>query len=371
MGLFTPKWLKDSSETRKLTDQEKLKKAVRQGETPEVRIAALDRITDLEFLYDTLSSLPPRDLNYEQQMMVMICLDGLSGKSRSLIIKAATQLKGRIRTLAQNRLLESEAYSLLPECSDEIACELLMQIKDPEKIIEISKQTDRPVLAKAAIDKMVMEGANLIRHKNALEEVRRMSERERQQWRYRYYNQSGFKGLSDKDLLDIADNAEDDVIRSNAIYHIVDPAVIVNVITSPGRPEDVLIAAVRKVKDPELLRRVIENEQYPDQVRKTALEKAGLPEEYCLNIIWNGDNTALRREAIWQITNRDELIKIRDEIGELKLKQCACGIIGHEYGSTYIEKEPSRWGRGYREHVMQKCLVCGIEMEVDAYDYED
>lgn len=398
MGLFTPKWLKDSSETWHLKDQEKLKKAFRQGKTSTVRLTAIDMITDLDFLYATLSSLPSADLDYEQEKVATICLKRFGWHNRDLIIKAATQLEGQVRSLAQNRLLESEAYSLLPECSDEIACELLAQIEDPEKIIEISQQMERPVLANAAIDRMEMKGAGLKQAKKDREEARLRSAREMQQGRYRYYNKLDFKGLSDEALLDVADNAEDDLIKGNAVYrikdqeilkqivlsekytdrqkecaayHIDDPAFMARVIQDLSYSEKFLQEAARKVDDPELLRMVIENEQYPEWVRRTALDRTKFPEQYYIDIVWNAKNNLVRCGAIDKISSRDELIKIRDGIGEQELRERACGKIGHEYGSSYIEKEYAKRGSGYREHVIHKCKLCGKETEVDVTEYDD
>ena len=397
MGLFTPKWLKNSSETGKLTDQEKLKKAAEQGNTSEVRITALNRITDQEFLYDTLSSLPPGDLNDEQKIIVSICLDKFRRQNRSLMIKAATQLSGMIRTLAQSYLSESEAYSVLPECGDEIACELFALIKDPEKIIEIAQLSERPALVKAALDRMVKERAALSKRQKDREENRIQPEREIQQYRYWYYNKNYFKGLSDESILDVADNADDDVIRENAVYylknqemlkqivlsekysdrqkecaviHIDDPAFISRIIQDGGYSEKILREAVRKVDDPELLRMVTESKIYPDWVRWTAVYGTKFPEQYYIDIAWNGDCTLVRKEAINRISSRDELIKIRDEIGEPELKQCACGKIGHEFES-YITTELSKRGKGHRNHFMKRCVICGLETEEDVVEYDD
>ncbi len=54
MGLFTPKWMEDPEETKKLTDQKKLQKAFAKAHHPEVLKAAGWRIEDQAFLVDIL-----------------------------------------------------------------------------------------------------------------------------------------------------------------------------------------------------------------------------------------------------------------------------------------------------------------------------
>ena len=50
MGLFTPKWIEDPEETKKLTDQRKLQKAFAKAHHPGVLKAAGWRIEDQAFL---------------------------------------------------------------------------------------------------------------------------------------------------------------------------------------------------------------------------------------------------------------------------------------------------------------------------------
>ena len=56
MGLFTPKWMTDPEETKKLTDQKKLQKAFAKAHHPEVLKAAGWRIEDQAFLVQALEN---------------------------------------------------------------------------------------------------------------------------------------------------------------------------------------------------------------------------------------------------------------------------------------------------------------------------
>ncbi|MDO4866855.1 MAG: hypothetical protein Q4C10_09885 [Clostridia bacterium] len=70
MGLFTPKWMTDPEETRKLTDQKKLQKAFEKAHRSDVQEAAASRIEDQAFLLDAIENAHGRYMDTTKKLVL-------------------------------------------------------------------------------------------------------------------------------------------------------------------------------------------------------------------------------------------------------------------------------------------------------------
>ncbi|MBR0382929.1 MAG: hypothetical protein IJH71_10900 [Eubacterium sp.] len=401
MGFFTPKWLTDKEKTAKLEDDKKLKRAYEMGENMDVRLTAIGKIEDSEFLYGILEEATPeeqKDWTEEKSLLVTAVVKRLGETDRSLLLKGLADLKhysndrGRVQTIIKDALKQRELYELLNSCDDMTAIWIAEELEAPNLLKKIflekgRKQPDprekRTIRGPAWTDTDETI-ANLVAEKitdkkTCLKILKELSGR-------------SFKGLmilrdrlSDDDLLAapetimyvreeerlkelIFDKRANAALREAALKNMKDAASVYPVLKDRKFPSDGMRRIVMEIDDPAVLYEIME-EDYPTDVKMQVLFYKSFPEDFYKNLAWNSENKRIRRQAVNEIKDREELEKIRDGIEDEKLKQCACGKLGHDFERIRDWNEHARHGRGYRSHTLYRCRICGAEAE-EVYEHD-
>ena len=415
MGLFTPKWMTDKNKTALLEDEQKLKKAYEESGSPDVRLTAVQKIRDSDYLYEQLRSI-------ENDELVRVIVNRIGELDRKKLIKAVYDFSNNLcikplQEVIRSELSDQELLEALQQMryDDMMAIwivkgfedlntikELLFQMID-EKLrftdkarweiwtfsvdkIKGNKDLSLAVLKELGLKEQYLgdekgllenitdeellnssETIRFVRDKKAVENLLLDNtsdlERRRKALYYAKDNQDVLKAL-------LLDRAADPKLRMESIRYIKDKDIMLDVLKEPELDYFVRKEAVARTEDMETLKRMIKSREYPSAIKSYILCNKTFPQEYYINLVWKNKDSTVRSAALDMLKDREELQKIRDEIGDEELKVRACSRLGHSYELIRREEERPRHGKGYRSSIFYKCKVCGYE-HAEVYEHDD
>lgn len=178
-----------------------------------------------------------------------------------------------------------------------------------------------------------------------------------------WYRGKLFSCLTDEnDFLKIVLEAKNPYVRSSAINHIEKAAHLNEILEIPEVPLDLKIEVTRKIQDADILDKMAADEALPIKLRTTAVKRVK-NQELLSEIVWSKDDRDIRAAAIMNITDKEELERIRDEAKYSQMRQCACGRLGHKW--DFVEYLPH--GRGGKD-ALYICEICGEE-KLEPYEW--
>ena len=402
MGLFTPKWLTDKDRTAKLEDENKLKKAYAMGENMDVRLTAVGKIQDGEFLYGILEEATPeeqKDWTEEKSILIRAVVERLRAVDRSLLIKGLARLKhypndhGRVQTIIKENLRDKELYEVLSICGNITAIWIVEGLED-QKILK------KIFLEKGKKQERIWKGGTIHRRSwtSTDEEIsilaaKKLKEKKLILQILKELSGDYIKGLtilrdklSDDDLIAfpetigyvkdqerlipvIFDKSASVDLRTKAVETVEDVHSIYRVLKERKLPLQVMWAVVNKIDDQAILSEIMKEPGYSGKVKNYILYRKSFPQEFYIKVAWSNRNVDMRRTAIEKIEDKEELLRIREETDNETLKICACGRLGHKYTSIRSWDERARFGKGYRSHTLYQCRICGAERE-EVYEHD-
>ena len=257
-----------------------------------VRLEALKRIRDTQFLYEVLSGLPRSFYSGKDPwagQYAKCVLDTFSASDRQMLIKAASMPESDALKLAVDRLTDDELLYVLREL--EGVCSWVIT----------DRFSGRPVLGRV-----------------------------------------------------VADPRIDASVRSLALKKIDDRQLTAAILRDPSNPPELLAAAVERSKDdPEALLAVLRDDRYPRSTRVYIMNFISLSEKELCDIVWDADMGEVRYAALGRIHDRDELARIRDTIGDSSLAKRACAALGHDY--VTVSASRTSYGTKIEKRVCSIC----------------
>ena len=160
-------------------------------------------------------------------------------------------------------------------------------------------------------------------------------------------------------------------IRKPALKKIYDPVILNPILKDPEEKSGIIEQAVRQIQDRDMLLKMLKSNEYSQDVKASILLLKDVPEDFRTEIALSSESDRVRCNAIYKIENRNYLKRIMVESDNVKIRQCACGEMGHEFAYAGTGREYARSGRGHREWSIYKCKNCGLEEGRDACEYDD
>ena len=96
---------------------------------------------------------------------------------------------------------------------------------------------------------------------------------------------------------------------------------------------------------------------------RTAAVKRVKNQELLSEIVWSKDHSDIRVAATMNITDKEELERIRDEADDSRIRRCACESLGHKW--DFVEYVSH--GRGGKD-ALYICETCGEE-KLEPYEW--
>lgn len=125
--------------------------------------------------------------------------------------------------------------------------------------------------------------------------------------------------------------------------------------------------AMDSVEDPELLKKVTEEAQYPESIRCKAAEKLG-NQEVLAKIALHGSDGSARKAAVAAMTGKELLRQIGTECTDLRIRWCAAWRLGDAALIAAAESRAKERVNGHAvivtvnipwEHYEETCIRCG------------
>ena len=178
-----------------------------------------------------------------------------------------------------------------------------------------------------------------------------------------WYRGKLFSCLTDEnDFLKIVLEAKNPYFRSSAINHNEKAAHLKKILEVPEVPLDLKIDAVKRIQDIDILDKMAADEALPIKLRTAAVKRVK-NQELLSEIVWSKDHSDIRVAATMNITDKEELERIRDEADDSRIRRCACESLGHKW--DFVEYVSH--GRGGKD-ALYICETCG-EGKLEPYEW--
>lgn len=166
----------------------------------------------------------------------------------------------------------------------------------------------------------------------------------------------------EQSIVNIMRNAVNRSIKSSAVEYIKSDDLLFEISQDSSLNSEFRLRATEKIRNEQLLKCLSENSRLLSEIRTAAIIKIN-DQEYLINTLTASDNSSVRAAAVFKINDRKLLKRLRRESDDLKVKQCACGILGHNMEfAEYINKM-----NGGKDAVY-KCTICGYE-KTEPYEF--
>ncbi|MBR0373989.1 MAG: hypothetical protein IJH91_05640 [Mogibacterium sp.] len=359
MGLFTPKWMTDLKETQKLTREKDLLTAALKGQNPEVRMAAVMKLTGRDALYRVVTESNAENPGTRNVILAALKQLNAAEYDGKLTIKALKEMPNFFNSLSPKELV-----GILRDCRKEDTIRSILsllgdqtKLKDLFLVAEKARKSGRD--RKWADDHIDKVAVSMIRNPEISMELLRTN------------NSSSlgklYDNLSDAQLMEF--------IRGGRGYYdmikrIKDRSLLEEIVQDPVvYSDDSIVNALAILKNPDKHRAVLESDQYSAEVKRRILYNSPLAQEDFIHVFRTSPDEGIQSAALTHIKDRDLLTQVLETAEDESLRQKVCGMLGHRKEFIRSWDEHARHGRGYRSHTEYRCTVCGKEFEeVDEHD---
>jgi hypothetical protein len=257
-----------TDQIKKLTDQNLLKKIAENDEYFELRFAAIEMITDQSFLYD----IAIKSYRYNR-MMSEVAINTITNQSVLADIVKNSTIKEQ-KEYAFKKITDQSVLIDIAKINKDMRHAALKNITDQSFLIDIfenDKDMRYEVLENITDQSFLNEIANNGKVDN-------------------YVREAAVKKINEQSvLIKIAKNDKEDYrVREAALENITDQNVLIEIAKNGKADNSVREAAVKKINDQSVLIKIAKNDKEDDRVREAAINK--ITDQSALKDIVNSNN---------------------------------------------------------------------------------